>query len=175
MSCFPLSSRLTRGLLTPFQVVGDKTGILSINIATTSTSPARSCSFAMVSLEQIRLSNSEVAASLPPNVVAVFAGATAGIGEATLKQFAKNAIKPRIYFIGRSKTSGNRILADLRQLNPEGEYIYLSVDVSVLEEVDRVCLKIKEKETAINLLFLSTGTMITGKGENVWRQASLPL
>ncbi|KAK3356753.1 hypothetical protein B0T25DRAFT_497447 [Lasiosphaeria hispida] len=117
----------------------------------------------MVALEQIRSSNSKIAATFRPGLVAVFAGATNGVGETSLKQFTKNAIKPRIYFLGRSKESGERVLKELRELNPEGEYIFISVDVSLLRSVDNVCSEIKTKETAINLLFLSTGTMVTGK------------
>lgn len=121
----------------------------------------------MVSLEQIQSSNSKIATAVQPSSVAVFTGATSGIGESSLKQFARNAVKPRIYFIGRSKESGNRIRAELQKLNPEGEYIYISVDVSLLHSVDDVCREIKGKEAAINILFLSTGTMVTGKGEYV--------
>ncbi|EAQ86397.1 hypothetical protein CHGG_07650 [Chaetomium globosum CBS 148.51] len=117
----------------------------------------------MVSLEQIRSSNSKIPTTLRPGLVAVFAGATSGIGESSLRQFAKNAIKPRIYFLGRSKQSGDRVRAELKKLNPDGEYIFISVDVSLLRSVDDVCRQIKEKESAINLLFLSTGSMITGK------------
>ncbi|GAB1312352.1 Oxidoreductase andH (Fragment) [Madurella fahalii] len=117
----------------------------------------------MVALEQIRSSNSKIMAALRPSLVAVFAGATSGIGETSLKQFAKNVVKPRIYFLGRSKGSGNRIRAELQKLNPEGEYIYISLDVSLLRSVDDVCRQIKREEAAVNLLFLSTGTMVTGK------------
>jgi NADP-dependent 3-hydroxy acid dehydrogenase YdfG len=119
----------------------------------------------MVALEKIRSSNSNIATALRPGLVAVFAGATSGIGETSLKQFAKNAVRPRIYFIGRSKESGSRIRAELQKLNPEGEYIYKSVDVSLLRSVDNACREIKDKEAAINLLFLSTGTMLSGKGK----------
>ncbi|KAK9364442.1 retinol dehydrogenase 14 [Lipomyces kononenkoae] len=117
----------------------------------------------MVALEKIRSSNSEIATALRPGLVAVFAGATSGIGETSLKQFAKNTVRPRIYFIGRSKESGSRITAELQKLNPEGEYIYKSVDVSLLRSVDNACSEIKDKEAAINMLFLSTGTMLSGK------------
>ncbi|KND87342.1 Retinol dehydrogenase 14 [Tolypocladium ophioglossoides CBS 100239] len=117
----------------------------------------------MVALEKIRSSNSKIATALRPGLVAVFAGATSGIGETSLKQFARNAVRPRIYFIGRSKESGSRICAELQKLNPEGEYIYKSVDVSLLRSVDNACREIKDKEAAINLLFLSTGTMLSGK------------
>ncbi|KAK3681628.1 hypothetical protein B0T22DRAFT_539997 [Podospora appendiculata] len=117
----------------------------------------------MVALEQIRASNGQIATALRPGLVAVFAGATSGIGEATLKQFAKQAVRPRIYFIGRSGASGKRVRDELVKLNPGGEYTFLSVDVSLLRAVDQVCREIKAKETAVNLLFLSTGTMLGAK------------
>jgi NADP-dependent 3-hydroxy acid dehydrogenase YdfG len=124
----------------------------------------------MVSLELMRASNAQIPTALPPGLVAVFAGATSGIGESALKQFAKRAVRPRIYFLGRSKESGERIRAELQALNPEGEYHFLSVDVSLLKSVDEVCLQLKAKEQAINLLFLSTGTFLMGKG----RPSSIP-
>lgn len=124
----------------------------------------------MVSLEDIRSSNSNIATALPPGLVAIFAGATSGIGEASLKQFAKNAVRPRIYFIGRSAQSGSRICAKLQELNPQGEYIYKSVDVSLLRSVDDACREIREKEVAVNLLFLSTGTMLSGSGKLTWEE-----
>ncbi|KAL2017857.1 hypothetical protein VTK56DRAFT_1602 [Thermocarpiscus australiensis] len=117
----------------------------------------------MVTLNQIRSSNSRIATALGPGLVAVFVGATSGIGEASLKQFAKHAVKPRIYFLGRSKESGNRIRAELEKLNPEGEYTFISADLSLLRSVDDVCREIKAKEAAINLLFLSAGSAVTGK------------
>ena len=43
-----------------------------------------------------------ISSSLPPNLVAVFVGTTSGIGLYTLKAFAKYALRPRVYFIGRS-------------------------------------------------------------------------
>lgn len=126
----------------------------------------------MVSLEEIRSSNSNIGTALPPGLVAVFAGATSGIGEISLKHFAKNAVKPRIYFVGRSKDSGSRITAELQKLNPEGEYIYISADVSLLRSVDDVCCDIKAKEAAINLLFLSVGTIAPGKGKSVKQESA---
>ncbi|KAM7189012.1 hypothetical protein V8F20_010315 [Naviculisporaceae sp. PSN 640] len=117
----------------------------------------------MVTLEQMRASNAKIAATLPPGLVAVFVGGTSGIGETSLKQFAKHTIKPRIYFLGRSKATGDRLSAELKELNPEGDYIFLSVDASLLSAVDDVCRQIKEKEESINLLFMTIGTLVTGK------------
>ncbi|KAK3389412.1 hypothetical protein B0H63DRAFT_492371 [Podospora didyma] len=117
----------------------------------------------MVSLPQARFSNARIANELPANLVAVFVGGTRGIGETTLKQLAKQAVKPRIYFIGRSEASGSRVTADLQALNPAGEYHFISADVSLLRSVDQVCRAIKAKERLINLLFMTSGTMTVGK------------
>ncbi len=118
----------------------------------------------MVSLADMKSSNSRIPSSLPPGLVAVFAGATSGIGETTLKQFAKHARQPRVYFLGRSQEAGDRIVAECKTLNSEGEYIFVKADLSLIRVVDEVCRDIKSKEKAVNLLFLSTGSMIYYKG-----------
>ncbi|KAJ5612471.1 Short-chain dehydrogenase/reductase SDR [Penicillium lagena] len=118
----------------------------------------------MVSLSEVQASNAQIATSLPPGLVAVFVGATSGIGESTLKEFARNARQPRVYFVGRSQDAGNRIKAECRQLNPEGEFIFIKADCSLIKAVDEVCREIKNKENAINLLFLSCGTAMFHTG-----------
>ncbi|RYC59192.1 hypothetical protein CHU98_g7015 [Xylaria longipes] len=75
----------------------------------------------MVSLQAIRESNAQIATSLPSGLVAVFVGATSGIGETTLRNFVKRANKPRIYFVGRRESEGKRIRDELEKINSEGE------------------------------------------------------
>jgi short-subunit dehydrogenase len=118
----------------------------------------------MVNLEQMRASNARIRECLPPGLVAVFAGGTSGIGETTMKQFAKHAVQPRIYFVGRSERAAARITAELTSLNPAGKYRFIRADLSLLQNVDEVCREIKTREPLINLLFLTPGTMMTGKG-----------
>ncbi|RDW72850.1 hypothetical protein BP6252_06757 [Coleophoma cylindrospora] len=110
----------------------------------------------MVSLSIIRSSNSHISA-LAPGLVAIFVGATSGIGEITLKKFAEYAQQPRIYFIGRSQDAADRITAECKVTNPAGEYIFLRRDVSLINSVDEVCDEIMAKEKVVNLLFLSVG------------------
>jgi NADP-dependent 3-hydroxy acid dehydrogenase YdfG len=86
-------------------------------------------------------------------------GATSGIGEITLKKFAKYSIKPRVYFVGRSQEAGERIEAQCRKLNPNGEFTFIKADVSLIRVIDEVCEKIKEKEKSVNILFLSAGVI----------------
>lgn len=121
----------------------------------------------MVSLHEIRASNSRIPLTLPPGLVAVFVGATNGIGETTLKQFAKHTIRPRVYFIGRSQEAGDRIGAECKKLNAEGQFIFIKANTSLIKNVDDICLDIKKKENVIDLLFLTTGTLdfVTGESE----------
>ncbi|MCJ1380440.1 hypothetical protein MMC17_003543 [Xylographa soralifera] len=116
----------------------------------------------MVSLTDVQASNSSIASSLPAGLVAVFVGATSGIGEYTLLQFAKHARQPRVYFVGRSQEAGDRIAAKCKSLNADGQYTFSKADTSLLSNVDAVCRAIKSKETAVNLLFLTTGTLKLG-------------
>ena len=118
----------------------------------------------MVSLDDVQSSNARIASTLPPGLVAVFVGATNGIGETSLKQFAKHARQPRVYFIGRSQEAGDRIAAECKALNAEGKYIFIKADTSLIRSVDDICRDIKSKEKTVNLLFLTMGTLIAGVG-----------
>ncbi|TIA06609.1 hypothetical protein D6C81_09830 [Aureobasidium pullulans] len=117
----------------------------------------------MVALETIRASNSKIASTLPSGLVAVFVGATNGVGEATVRQFAKYASAPRVYLIGRSQDAGTRIVNECRALNAKGEFTFISKDTSLMRNVDEICKTIKQKEKSVNLLFLTIGTLQTGK------------
>lgn len=115
----------------------------------------------MVSLELMRASNARIATSLPSGLVAIFVGATSGIGRTTLMQFAKRAQRPRIYYVGRREDHG--IQAELEKLNPDGEYHFVKRDVCLLKNVDDVCRYIQSRESTINLLYLTCGSLITKK------------
>lgn len=120
----------------------------------------------MVPYPAILASNSRIPTALPPGLVAVFVGATSGIGEYTLRALAKHAKAPRVYFVGRSQEAGNRISADCQALNPDGEFIFMKSDVSLLRNVDTICQEIKRKEKAINLVCLSQGTLYNTDGNS---------
>jgi NADP-dependent 3-hydroxy acid dehydrogenase YdfG len=113
----------------------------------------------MVTLDIVQSSNSHISSSLPEKLVAVFVGATSGIGEITLKKFAKYTLKPRVYFIGRSQEAGERIEVQCREINPAGEFTFIKADVSLIRVIDSVCETIKAKEKSINILFLSSGVI----------------
>jgi NADP-dependent 3-hydroxy acid dehydrogenase YdfG len=113
----------------------------------------------LVSLSSIRASNSLISTTFPAPLVALFVGATSGIGESTLKAFARYSYRPRAYFIGRSQNAAARIITECKALNEGGEYIFIKADVSLIRVVDQVCKDIKAKEKGLNLLFLSQGVM----------------
>jgi len=81
-----------------------------------------------------------------------------------MKAFAKHAGEPKIYFVGRSQEAADRIVDECQKLNPSGEYIFIPADISLIQNVDEVCKEIQGKEKYINLLFLTQGTLSTGKG-----------
>ena len=116
----------------------------------------------MVSLAAVQASNACIPTSLPLGLVAVFVGGTNGIGEYTLKEFARLASKPRIYNIGRSQEASDRIAVEVKKLNADAQYTFIKADVSLIRSVDAVCEQIKGKEKTINILFLSAGTLVTG-------------
>ncbi|KAL9102205.1 MAG: hypothetical protein Q9187_009151, partial [Circinaria calcarea] len=57
--------------------------------------------------------------------------------------------------------AGDRIATECKALNSDGEYIFVKADTSLLRNVDDVCRDIKVQEKSINLLFLSTGTLVS--------------
>jgi NADP-dependent 3-hydroxy acid dehydrogenase YdfG len=86
-------------------------------------------------------------------------GATSGIGEYTAKAFVKNAISPRVYIVGRSQSSADRIIGECKELNKDSKVEFLKADVTELAEVDKVCKEIMAKEKQINILVQSQGNL----------------
>ncbi|KAL3419041.1 short-chain dehydrogenase reductase [Phlyctema vagabunda] len=120
----------------------------------------------MVTLSDLSSSNSLIASTFPAGLVAVFVGATSGIGEITLKKLAKYSPNLRVYFIGRSQDAADRIVAECKALNPSSEYIFIRADISLIRVVDKVCNEIKAKESALNLLFMSAGVPNMDRAES---------
>lgn len=114
----------------------------------------------MVSLKTVEKSNARVA-SLPRGLVALFIGATSGIGQSTLQHFAHHAPSPRIYTVARptAVASHEDFLTSLRQSNPGGTYKLITADTSLVSEVDRVVEAVRRDETKLDILFLSAGFM----------------
>lgn len=121
----------------------------------------------MVSFKAIQASNARIPSVLPSGLVAVFVGGTSGIGEYTLKEFVRRTRHPRIYNIGRSQQSSDRIADECKELNADAQYTFIQADVSLIRSVDAVCEQIKAKEKAIHVLCLSIGTLVTGVSKHL--------
>ncbi|KAL2818738.1 hypothetical protein BDW59DRAFT_181873 [Aspergillus cavernicola] len=119
----------------------------------------------MPSLAEIIFSNAHFGSTSLGAPVALFAGATSGIGAATLKAFAKHTVKPRAYFVGRSQSAADSIIAECQLLNPEGQYTFIQADISLLAVVDEVCKQVSSQETKLDLLFLSAGVSNVDRSE----------
>ncbi|KAJ3536343.1 hypothetical protein NM208_g6766 [Fusarium decemcellulare] len=117
----------------------------------------------MVSLTQVQDTNSTAGRALPPDLVAVFSGATTGIGALSMRAFARYAARPRIYFVGRSQERGSLLVKEMEEASSGGHYVFIKADLSMMSNVDRVCEEIKEKEKAVNLLFMTQGTLKIGE------------
>lgn len=110
----------------------------------------------MVALQPIQQSNDGIK-NLPDGLVAVFIGATSGIGEAALKSLNKRAVRPKIYVVGRSASKAAPLLNELRSTNPEGVIEFIEKNASLVHDIDAVASIVKSKETKVDYLFVSAG------------------
>jgi NADP-dependent 3-hydroxy acid dehydrogenase YdfG len=112
----------------------------------------------MVNIKDVRKSNLAFKLSgHTPGLVAVFVGATSGVGMGTLKQFAKYAQAPKVYVVGRSKTGATPLLNELKTSNPEASFEFIETEISLIKNVDLACDEIKSKEKKVDILFMSPG------------------
>jgi len=116
------------------------------------------CVIKMVNIKDVRKSNLAFKLSgHASGLVAVFVGATSGVGMGTLKQFAKYATAPKVYVIGRSKTGATQLLNELKASNPEATFEFIETEISLIKNVDLACDEIKSKEKKVDILFMSPG------------------
>ena len=117
----------------------------------------------MVGIKVVRESNAAFKSSAQASgLVAVFVGATSGIGMGSLRQFSKHAKAPKIYILGRSKKAATPLLDELKSLNSEGTYEFIETEISLIRNVDKACDEIKSREKKVDLLFVSPGYLTFG-------------
>ncbi|GAB1204023.1 short-chain dehydrogenase/reductase [Aspergillus pseudonomiae] len=115
----------------------------------------------MASVAAVLDNNSGITRRYGSGLVAVFVGATSGIGESTARAFIRNTDASRAYLIGRDETRAMHIIKELHQIKPESQVTFIKSDVSLLREVDDACSAIQQKEDKVNILFLSPGVGTT--------------
>ena len=106
--------------------------------------------------------------------VALFTGATAGLGEAILKAYARNHENSRIYFVGRNDVAAQQIIGDVRQMwketsqrgEGEGDIIFVKADLTLLRNARDVVQEILRREgdnAKLDFLCMSQG-ILTSRG-----------
>jgi NADP-dependent 3-hydroxy acid dehydrogenase YdfG len=117
----------------------------------------------MVTIKDVRESNLAFKLSdHASTMVAIFMGATSGIGMGTLKQYARYAQGGKAYIVGRSKMAAQPLLDELKQSNPTGTFEFIESEISLIKNVDVVCEAIKAKENKVDILFMSPGFLAYG-------------
>ncbi|KAF2165079.1 hypothetical protein M409DRAFT_24467 [Zasmidium cellare ATCC 36951] len=114
----------------------------------------------MVAIREVRAANASLKSS-KQSLTAVFTGATSGIGKATVQSFAKHIPQPTAIIVGRSQKAFAPELENLRSINPDGTYVFLEEDISLIKNIDavsqRIASTLQEKSLKIDLVFLSQG------------------
>ncbi|KAF8542633.1 hypothetical protein BDD12DRAFT_336969 [Trichophaea hybrida] len=113
----------------------------------------------MYKISAIRAANAAFVSQRVTSSVGVFVGGTSGIGLAAMRAFTLATVSPTIYFLGRNASAAEEITASLTTLNPSAKITFIKSDLSLLKNAFAAATEIKEKEKAVNLLFISAGYM----------------
>lgn len=108
----------------------------------------------MPSLATIRTANR--ARARDPKT-ALFVGATSGIGLGAVEALLTHNPGSTVFLVGRSASRFAATLARLRRRDPAARITFLEAQVSLLQEVDRVCAAVAERVAALDVLWLSQG------------------
>ncbi|OJJ81964.1 uncharacterized protein ASPGLDRAFT_1497323 [Aspergillus glaucus CBS 516.65] len=113
----------------------------------------------MVKATVIHEFNSHFTNTQPQNQepVCVFAGATSGIGAATLTSITSILRNPTLYILGRSVSRFAIQQEKLHSLNLDAKIVFLEVDVSLLSDVDKAYERIQRDEWKVDYLYMSAG------------------
>ncbi|QMW44043.1 hypothetical protein G4B11_007413 [Aspergillus flavus] len=110
----------------------------------------------MTPLTGVRASNKQLTAVTVPQV-AVFVGATAGIGKGALTELISTGFPVKAYIIGRDEAAFEPALSELRASYSSATLVFLQGEISLLAEAKRLTDIILRREGYIDLLFLSAG------------------
>lgn len=110
----------------------------------------------MVNLKSVQESNAALRSTVSGQV-SLFVGATSGIAFHTLTEYARNSNRPKVYIVGRSDAKLAKIIRDLEKINPQGSYVPIKSEISLLKNVDAACEEFKRKEKSLDLLLMCPG------------------
>ena len=92
-------------------------------------------------------------------------GGTGGIGAATCRELVTSFKEPKLYIVGRNESAASHLTQELGAINSSAEVHFIQSDLSLIRNVDDLCRSVAQKETAIDLLFLTAG-ILNPKGRN---------
>ena len=132
----------------------------------------------MVAIEKVRAANASSFQQRP--LVAVFIGATSGIGEYTIRTLAETCSTQksvlRLYIVGRNNAAANKISSDCSRKCPNAAFTFVKADdLASLKEVDRVSVEILKLEQEqhqndiprIDLLVMTQGRVVFGPRQGI--------
>jgi NAD(P)-dependent dehydrogenase (short-subunit alcohol dehydrogenase family) len=128
----------------------------------------------MVAVEKVRAANASFFQQR--SLVAVFIGATSGIGEYSVREMARlyggaKQLSLRLYIVGRNSTAAGKIINDCSRACPNGLFTFVqSEDLASINDVDRTSAKILELEQKnaqndtprIDFLVMTQGRVVFG-------------
>lgn len=97
--------------------------------------------------------------------VGVFIGGTSGIGEYSAYAFARYSTNATIYIAGRNEEAADKILAKLKEIQPECKVKFLKYDLSLVKNAVKCAEDIKNSEDKINTLSVCSGALRTSNPE----------
>jgi len=118
----------------------------------------------MVKTSEIQKHNRVIAAEQNSGLVCVFAGATSGIGAATLEQLASVLHSATFYIAGRSAARFTSQRETLQNVNPDVKLVFFEGDISLLADVDAFSRLIRGSETKVDYLYMSAGLLPLASG-----------
>lgn len=104
------------------------------------------------------LLNNTSLAQAGSGVVAVFVGATAGIGLGALRSLTKHTTSPTIYIVGRSRTGLEALIVGLKKLNDGATFIPVTAaDLTLVSDAEKAAAEIAQAASRVDLLIMSPG------------------
>lgn len=98
----------------------------------------------------------------PSGLIALFVGATSGIGLSTLRNLAKRLPHSRLYVVGRSKERFASELSRLERLNDCTEIIFIEAEIALIKNTNKIVKFLSNRESKLDLLYMSPGYLAFG-------------
>lgn len=95
----------------------------------------------------------------PSTRVALVTGGTDGIGRTVAMELAHGG--DRVLFVGRSRARGAQVLAELQELRPGVEHIFMPADLSLLSETARVADEVVRHTDRLDAMVCCAGILST--------------